>query len=498
MHRLPTEIFLYLITEVLTAGIVERPRSHHDTHLGRLVNYYIVCKRWKEIIETTPSFWTTINLLDPPALSALAVTRSANLPLTVIALPGGTSLPQRWPEFKNLMLKNSKSWRSAEIAIPWSAELDDVLGADLPVLESLTLRTRSPYLSQVSTAQKVFQMVPRRLVRLALHGIAIPWTLQFFRHLKFLSLTGLHAFSPTCDELLGVLKECSGLVELELDLEEPTEETQTRQDPGPPFTLPQLTSVSLFLYPSFLVKLFETISAPSLQTFSALLDFEEAWETLIPSVVETTRGLFSNVIRTEHRSKMSILDNNNWKWECEPITAADSGRNFGIQTQWRLTPLEAAEAFFIPNDKNPHSPESIEIVIVTKYDLELSDFLQKLDKVPRVHSFSISHYDVDPLFTYMANPTTTDDWGFPELQDLILHDCGYNAMELVNMLSARYGVEGSDGSQNSQAERELPPSLEWLSILHAPGEAEKGILSQAEEIVGPSRFELNEDLELSE
>ncbi|KAG8950030.1 hypothetical protein FRC04_008109 [Tulasnella sp. 424] len=85
LHQLPVENFIQIITGALDP-FQTRHRSG-QTHLGRLVALCQVCRRWRDVINSTPSFWTTIDILDPPAFTSAAISRSANHHLNVIGSP---------------------------------------------------------------------------------------------------------------------------------------------------------------------------------------------------------------------------------------------------------------------------------------------------------------------------------------------------------------------------------------------------------------------------
>ncbi|KIO16301.1 hypothetical protein M407DRAFT_232687, partial [Tulasnella calospora MUT 4182] len=82
LHQLPIEIFVQIITGALedfrTRGWSSR------THLGRLVTLCRVCKRWRDVIKSTPSLWTTIDILDPAAITSTAISLSAHHPLNIL------------------------------------------------------------------------------------------------------------------------------------------------------------------------------------------------------------------------------------------------------------------------------------------------------------------------------------------------------------------------------------------------------------------------------
>ncbi|KIO16302.1 hypothetical protein M407DRAFT_247018, partial [Tulasnella calospora MUT 4182] len=125
----------------------------------------------------------------------------------------------------------------------------------------------------------------------------------------------------------------------------------------------------------------------------------------------------------------------------------------------------------------------------------ISLFLPKLDGIHTINSFMFYGGDADPLFTYMSNPTTSGEWGLPELENLTIYDCDYDPELLLGMVLARYGGEGLEGHNNLEDGRDRPPPFQELTIGHASGEADIDTLDLVEDIVGDHCFTLEEDVE---
>ncbi|KAG8950031.1 hypothetical protein FRC04_008110 [Tulasnella sp. 424] len=381
------------------------------------------------------------------------------------------------------------------------------MNAPAPVLQSLEMKSMAPSQLYFQNGASMFQNTNPRLRRLGLHGVAIPWDSYILRGLQYLSLSTLDNFVPSCKETLEILRACPGLVEVDLSLKlTATVETPKK---GPPFTLPQLVSMSFSLSPFSALVLLETIRAPSVQSVKLDLHFNSDPSHLLPRVIKSSDALLATAFGGQYRLRITFSHPRRLSWSCEPSGTHRHGRKFEIRT-WDKPAVETLEELLIENDASPFTPELIELSFEFPYHLNISTLLEKFDGVDRITIISVGGCDLDPLFTYMSSATTYDDWGFPKLERLIIYDCDYGASLLLSMLEARYGLEGDDEEDEEDEEdgedgedeedeedgrRDLPPPLKMLKISHVSGEADNYILGLVEDILGSGCFELDENAE---
>ncbi|KAG8974767.1 hypothetical protein FRC05_006927 [Tulasnella sp. 425] len=498
LHRLPIENFVQIITGALEPF---NTRGYSGpTHLARLVALCEVCRRWREVINSTPSFWTTIDILDPPAVTSAAISRSANHRLNFIGAPRSGAVrfasrpPDRCAEFSRTAMMHSTRWRSIELVAASPEDVLAIMNAPAPVLQSLEMKSMAPSQLYFQNGASMFQNTNPRLRRLGLHGVAIPWDSSILRDLQYLSISTLDNFVPSCEEILRILRACPGLVEVHLSLK--LIATVKTSKKGPPFTLPQLVSMSFSLSPSSTLVLLKTIRAPSVQSVNLDLDFNSDPSRLLSPIIKSTHALSATALGEQYRLLITLSHHRCLSWSCEPAGTYCSGRKFTITTRGKPA-TETVDVLLTEIDASRFTlgHRDIELHFDCTYYLNISTFLEKLDGVDRITTITAASCDIDPLFTYMSGATMDDDWGFPNLEGLTIYDCDYEPSLLLGMIKARYGLEEEDSEDSEDDGRDLPPPLKWMTISHVSGEADKDTLDLVEEILGPGSFELHEDVE---
>ncbi|KAG8950948.1 hypothetical protein FRC04_007012 [Tulasnella sp. 424] len=489
LHRLPIEMFVQIIT-----GALEPFQTYHwaQTHLRQLLTLCRVCKRWRDVIDGTPSLWATIDVRDPPALTSVALSRSSNHSLNIIGVSSSSppkywNLPVGWKRFDKVAIMHSRRWRFVQLLVASSADAQALINAPAPRLQSLEVKSTVQCRVNFQKEGSILQETGNRLRRLALHGLAIPWRGCMLHDLRYLSISGLDEFAPSFDEILGVLRMCQALVEVDLALR-PTATVGTSKRERP-FTLSQLRSMSFGpLIPSWTLVLLETIHIPSVRHVALNLDVSGAG-SLLSSTIKRARALLSTVIDAPYQLTISACQNRlGWTYYPRGIDCAEW--SFDV-TARNGSANEILEAILLKTDADRFAPESIEIELDGFLHSEFTAALRKLDGVDHILEFSALGCDLDPLFTYMSSATTGHGWGLPELEKLIIYDCDYDPAQLLNMVLSRYGEEG-DGISDRGGR---PPPFKRVAISHAPGEADEDTLGLVEDIVGDDCFVLEEDVE---
>ncbi|KAG9041447.1 hypothetical protein FS837_012260 [Tulasnella sp. UAMH 9824] len=489
LHRLPVEIFVQIIFRGL-----EHFRARgwsHRTYLGRLVTLCRVCKQWREVIDCTPSLWTTVDILDPPAIRSAAAFRSVNYPLNIIGTPPGpikfaTYLPGRSDEFLNAAMMLSTRWSSIQLVVASSDKALAIMHAPAPLLQSLevksTVQTRLHLQGGI-----VFQGTTSQLRRLSLHGVAIPWDSYILRNLQYLSISGLKEYGPSYEETLGILKGCPGLLEVDFSLKLAAAGETSKKEA--PFKMAELSFMSLYLSHHWTLDLLETIQLPSIRSVSLDLDPNSGSDQLLRHIIKCAHTLFSTDLDGQYNICIVISCVEGLTWTCEPTEANRGGKRFEITTRDRPQ-SETLEDFFAEAPANIFKPESITIDLDCPFDLDLSTFLTKLDGVDRIRNIIASDCDLQPLFTYMSRATTNDQWGFPKLERLEISNCDYDPLYLLSMIKARYGIEEGGRGNTSEGLCDLPPPLKWVSISRVPVKSDKDIFGSLKDVLGPGCFEL--------
>ncbi|KAG8937842.1 hypothetical protein FRC00_014276, partial [Tulasnella sp. 408] len=298
-------------------------------------------------------------------------------------------------------------------------------------------------------------------------------------------------FTPSYEEMLGILRGCPMLEDLVLSLRPGADVETSRKDP--PFTLAQLRSIKLApLNPSWTSAILQTIRTPSVRFVSLDLNFSDSEH--LPPLVKSTRTLLSTLIDTQYRLSISISPDL-LIWSCYTEGTSHNGWDFEL-IGWVEHPVsELVDLILLEKDANRFPPESISIQLEVSSDSELFLILGMLDGVERIRTFGVTRCDLEPLFTYMSNRTTSNEWGLPELETFDIYDCDYEPSELLSMVVTRYGSEGSGGDNVSGSRRNRPPALKKMTINHAPNEADEETIDLVKDIVGHDRFYFYEDVE---
>ncbi|KAG8927510.1 hypothetical protein FRC01_007319 [Tulasnella sp. 417] len=494
-HKLPIELFVQIVT-----GALEPFQTRHwrgGTSLGRLVTLCTVCKRWKGVISRTASLWATIDIHDPTVITSTAISRSANHPLNIIGastsghIRSWRDAPDGWEEFANTAIAHSTRWRSIQLAVASAETALAILSAHAPHLEILEVKSKTEYRFDVREGGITFPAIGPQLRRLALHGLAIPWSASScaLGKLRYLSISGLQTFVPSCEEVLGVLRRNPELEDVLLLFDRIADAETSRRRPA--FTLAQLDSMVFEgLSPSWTLALLDSINAPSVGSVSLNFDFSIS-DHLFLSVIKRVGALWSSLIDAQyvldiHLCAPYLL------WTCYPVEKQGNWRWFSLKAS-NYPVHNTLETLRAEAGASRFAPQSVLISLELSAEFEISLLLPKLDNIDSIRSFTVYGGDINPLFTFMSNPTTRCEWGLPELEDLTLYNCHYDPEQLLDMISVRYEGEGSEGDGISDDGRNRPPPLKDLTISHAPGDADVVTLNLVKDIVGADCFTLEED-----
>ncbi|KAG8966002.1 hypothetical protein FRC05_002922 [Tulasnella sp. 425] len=484
LHRLPIEVFVQIITGALEP--FQTRTSSDQTHLGRLVTLCQVCQRWREVINSTPSLWTTIDVLDPVAVTSAAISRSLDHPLNIIGAPSPgylkswRDLAVGWKEFEETAITHSNRWRSIQLRVACPEDAQALMNAPAPLLQSLEvgsiLQCRVETMSQV---------IGPRLRHLALRGLAIPWRSCVLSDLRYLSISSLDDFAPSCEEIMRMLRMCRGLVEVELILGQGATVKPESNKEGP-LTLTQLRSISFRrLSPFYTSVLLETIRMPSVRYLSLDLDLSAAGHLLRP-MIKRVLALSSAAIDAPYEVVIDLRPNR-LEWFCRP---EDTPYEWRFEfTAWNHPAIEILEAVLLDKNTNRFGPKQIRIDFNSLGTSNFSSLLLKLDGVDCIRTIRAYDCELESLLTYMTGGTTNHKWGLPELEELGIYDCSYEPSRLLEMVLARYG-EGDDILNGGG-----PPPFKHLHIRHGQGDADKGTLRLVENIVGHDCFMLENDVE---
>ncbi|KAK7047423.1 hypothetical protein VNI00_006654 [Paramarasmius palmivorus] len=287
VHKLPSEILSNIF------GLCcEDNELSYDLDSPEVMNLSMVCGRWRDLVLSTPTLWSTLRLeascfrtrrptreLDTSLaeMVKLFLERSKNTPLK-LAFQSYINQPVE-PSFSAFDLLVSEMERWSDITFGSGGFLERLpTRRHLPMLKHLCL----PYAPMAHTDN--FSNSPALVsVELTphLHGdVVLPWD-----RIKILTLSESNAADS-----LSVLSRCSGLEKLEFVS---TEIDGTEEVIGP-ITFPRLQSLSFYSFRPEILPIFQFARFPHLSTliFSGHVIDSDGWED--PRVLPSVQGLLQS------------------------------------------------------------------------------------------------------------------------------------------------------------------------------------------------------------
>ncbi|TCD70238.1 hypothetical protein EIP91_004419 [Steccherinum ochraceum] len=235
IHRLPTEIlakiFAYLPQEATSSHTFYRT-DFPDVESQSVHDYVIpsqVCRHWRQILLSSPSYWTPVILHDDNMTANdkfvdLYLTRSVPHPVDVwTATSSGLGIiAEHSSRLRSLQIQLDESWT------PLVQDAFRALSGSAPLLESLNCRIASPDgLEQIegpeSQLPKLFAGDIPALRKLRMSGFT-SWNENQFKHLTHLCVQGWPcdwAIPDGFQDLLSLIRDCPTVEELYLSLLDP-------------------------------------------------------------------------------------------------------------------------------------------------------------------------------------------------------------------------------------------------------------------------------------
>ncbi|KAG8916878.1 hypothetical protein FRC01_002809 [Tulasnella sp. 417] len=239
IHRLPPELFSFVLEESL--GHFDATPEPRTTK--RLLALATVSRRWKDILDQSPSVWGWIDTFSG---APFAVRKSRHSPLWINLADGEPlSMHQLEPGLRSI-LPHSKRWQTLRLRMTTDAakHFFPVFGLlSTPRLQDLGFIADSV---QHATLDHLSGYPLRRLT---LSGVSTSWdTVASFTELRSLKIANLWSGEvwPSRDQIAEILLSCIHLEELALCTLE-THPTDTSVPPEPQSTihLPALRSLEL-------------------------------------------------------------------------------------------------------------------------------------------------------------------------------------------------------------------------------------------------------------
>ncbi|KIO24159.1 hypothetical protein M407DRAFT_26433 [Tulasnella calospora MUT 4182] len=142
MSRLPVKLLVAILHLALPRmGLIARGAYYHSRFYMRILYFMrAVSKRWQDIIDGTPSFWTTL----PAHVNDASILRSSPLPLCIVY--HHTSKPGKFPSakmFLGIIAPTRPRWSTLALYLDGPATLSGYFEAPTPILQTIIVRRAS-------------------------------------------------------------------------------------------------------------------------------------------------------------------------------------------------------------------------------------------------------------------------------------------------------------------------------------------------------------------
>ena len=208
---LPPELFVEVLADVC---LLHRRASGLKWDTNWTMPYQLVCRRWRDVICSTPQFWQEISVRSSPRWLELCLARCAGAPATIVVWH------PTWPDATFATLCRYASSVGACLVhsdfpdVSSLSGLSSLLAAPVPALETLSIDGLVG--NQARVAIPITHDTVPHLTSLNLRGCIAPCDAEVYVSLR--SLTLLRSTCTTrYGEFLGMIGKCHRLEHLNLD-----------------------------------------------------------------------------------------------------------------------------------------------------------------------------------------------------------------------------------------------------------------------------------------
>ncbi|KAM5539887.1 hypothetical protein V8D89_006390 [Ganoderma adspersum] len=267
--NLPPELFVQILENVY--WLLRKKGITWDTNWT--VPYQLVCRRWRDVISSTPQFWQDISVKSSPRWLDFCLTRCAGAPATV-----NVWHPTSPDATFATLCSHASAIRACYVhcdvsSMDYLAGLPLLLATPMPALEALLIN--GPYHEDETLDVPLTHDLVPRLTSLELWNSIAPRDTAVYTSLRRLTFFGT-TWTISYDKFLDVIGECHDLQYLRLDEEvldpfaaelvdlspprPPTQAGNRRRTT--PLVLPRLGALLLTGQSEVLFHLLATIHAP--------------------------------------------------------------------------------------------------------------------------------------------------------------------------------------------------------------------------------------------
>ncbi|KAG9041321.1 hypothetical protein FS837_012420, partial [Tulasnella sp. UAMH 9824] len=454
-HRNRIDVPPELLIIILQASLpILNPHSlleyEMEMYLKNLSLLRLVSRRWRDLVDDTPSLWPVLCSTIPRMVNQTSITRSGEAPVIVYFgsshITFGRGHSDEHPDgFTELVGSIRDRWKVVWVRMRAAPDAWEYLNSPAPMIEAVHLKWSYPYRP---LNLELLGGETHNIRYLDLDCVRIPWSRSEFRGLKHLELSYADGEGLTMDVILDVLANSSDMEYLSIN------STAFPVSAAPflhPIHLPHLRTIKLTNLPGpRIFPLLRHIEAPHCQIIHVIESEPGTNEWLDESI-----GLFEPLLREMHKraggSRLDVAPHSlDWRACLEPWMGNELGFNVSLRSnsfasllRWVERVVDEADL----EDLQMHIHISGETTLA---DPEVTSILRRLRSVTALHARSQPENGRETV-RLLCNP---DNPPLPILASLRLLRLDFEDMpaeELLQVLQTR-----SDGHCNQGGPRKLP------------------------------------------
>lgn len=435
ISQLLTELLVAVLQFALPQADFTSQSASFHTRICMKMLYIMrsVAKRWQDIIEGTPSFWTTILSTLPSHVNEASIRHSADLSLSVIYQYPGSANAAKYPsapEFLDTIVHTRQRWSA--IALYGTTNMSGYIGDPAPLLQTIIVREPFPSDHTVQSLE-LLGGDTTHLRHIDLSDVTIHWKMGCLAQLRCLILRRVVNDGLTGSHLLDILRASPGLQVLKL------EEIRTDIPPNSPvITLHQLKCINLDSCPIGLVQfILQHIRAPSCTKLGLCIDNERVFDA--SRFINETMNPFSGILLAIHkRSRESEirLDSDGFYWYTLSSSNANQGLSILIKDQFG--PL-----FIRWVDRILQNEPGLRINFgdgATSSEAMLGSVAHMRCATKVLIGGGRPREDVSQMLKFLGQPLKTSSSlpSLPCLRELIIKSVSWSIQDLLDMVQSRF------------------------------------------------------------
>ena len=272
----------------------------------------LVCRRWRDVICSTPQLWQEICVCSSPRWLDFCLTRCAGAPAKVLV-----SRPLWADETYATLCRHASSIRECHIH-SLTADLEvgfpSLLATPMPALELLSVDGVAYYIDEPANVPIIHDLWPR-LTSLDLRNCTPPLDAAVYASLRNLKLVSCE-WACSYGEFLGVMGRCHDLEFLGMDdatlnslIDPEVEEPMTGQVlPDLPVVLPRLRCIKLSGPSKGLFQFLTDIHAPQATRIELINCLDEEYDPLLARILTPNTHLKFPFLSSSHTISLSCWD----------------------------------------------------------------------------------------------------------------------------------------------------------------------------------------------